>query len=74
MKPQTTKKKKKVKKDVETEKLTDKELQKQLFPGLAIPNNPDIARVTSCLFLEFLIDVHGMNEQCSKRHSKKGCM
>ena len=46
MKPQATKKKKKAKKEVEQDKLTDKELQKQLFPGLAIPNNPDIARVS----------------------------
>ena len=68
MKPQTTKKKKKVKKDVEADKLTDKELQKQLFPGLAIPNNPDIARVTSYLFLKsahtHVIEI-SLNRVCS---------
>ena len=55
MKPQTTKKKKKVKKEVEQDKLTDKELQKQLFPGLAIPNNPDTARVSYKLIFEKVI-------------------
>ena len=55
MKPQTTKKKKKVKKEVEQDKLTDKELQKQLFPGLAIPNNPDIARASYKLIFEKVI-------------------
>ena len=47
MKPQTIKKKKKSKKEKEIEgEPTDKELQKQLFPSLAIPNDPDIARVS----------------------------
>ena len=41
-----------MKKEVEKDNLTDKELQKQLFPGLAIPNNPDIARVSLNLFFK----------------------
>ena len=56
MKPQTTKKKKKKKgEDKENPNPTDKELQKQLFPGLAIPNNPDIARVSRGSPLEVLL-------------------
>lgn len=43
MKPQTVKKKKK--KIPEKENLTDVELQKQLYPGLAMPNDPELAKV-----------------------------
>ena len=67
MKPQATKKKKKGE-DKENPKPTDKELQKQLFPSLAIPNDPNIAKVSADSELDSLVNEKYRNIQIYNAH------